>query len=269
MAKVRASSDLDRELAKRARRLAQRLALPLEVALYALPVIAAIGFALVGFDGAWLWLAVPPLVLHMLILITQGWWRGVLNNVEATKRALLDDTVAPIVRTAAGMHALEPSLKEERFLRIARQAIDAVLLTIDVHGLRAVIYSLNETSDGLYVVDQNSRGRRSEAGQFPPGEKSTLLILKALAANEPRFEPDNTRQVRRPGREIDYETYISVPIGSDSVSFGMLTVDAPTAGELTKQHINDIELIASALAPAFAELSGARPSARRRRSLGQ
>lgn len=255
-------TDLDRDLARRFRRLAQRVALPLEVGLYALPALASLGFGLVTVDIRWVWLGIGAILLHFAILLAQGWWRGVLNDVEASKRAILDDTVAPIIRFAAGMHQQTSKEKEASFMRVARQAIEAALLAIDTHGVRAVVYSVNKTSDGLYVVDQNSRGSRPDAGEFPPGDPSTLEILEALAQNRSRFEPDNSDRPKREGRVIDYETYISAPIGTNTVAFGMLTVDALRAGDLTKQHINDVELIASSLAPAFAELAGARPPAR-------
>lgn len=259
--KAEAGSDLDRELAKRARRFVQRFAVPFEAALYVLPALSSLGFALLAFGPGWLWLGIPPLLLHLVLLLSQSWWRNVLNNVEASKRALLDDTIAPIARTAAGMHALSSARqREEAFKRISRQAIDAVLLTIDAHGLRAVVYSLEAGADSFYVVDQNSRGRRDDAGAFAVGGDKTAVALQALRENRARFVEDcSSTPPPEGGENLGYETYISVPIGSDSVAYGILTVDSPRAGDLTKQHVNDLELVASVLAMAFAELSGDAP----------
>ena len=180
-----------------------------------------------------------------------------LNTVEAKQRALLADSSGPIARAAAGLHALTPAKKEEAFKRVVRQAIDAVLLLNESHGLRAVVYSLTPAADSLFVVDQNSRGKRFEAKPFPVGADKTAVVLAALAAGESRFVEDcENTPYPRGGKGWQYNTYISIPIASDSTSFGMLSVDAPKSGDLTTQDVNDIELLAGILSIAFAEMTG-------------
>lgn len=253
-------ADIDREVARNFRRLLEQYSVPMEIATYVLPVISAVGFALMQVAFWFILLGAIPLILEIVALGTRRLWGRMLGKVEATRRALLTDTTAPIARTVAGMHDLSPRRREEAFKRVARQVIDAVILTNEAVGLRAVVYSLNRAASGLYVVDQNSRGRRSPAGNFEPGEAKTAAALARLAGGEALFVKD-CAAVPEPegGVHAEYNTYLAVPIASDAVSYGMLTVDAPSTGDLTKEHVNDAELLASVLAGAFAAVSGEAP----------
>jgi transcriptional regulator with GAF, ATPase, and Fis domain len=51
----------------------------------------------------------------------------------------------------------------------------------------------------------------------------------------------------------DYKTFISVSVTAGDYAYGMLTLDAPEAGALTKADLNMLRLMAQALAAALAQ----------------
>ena len=196
--------------------------------------------------------------LNAMILATQQRWRNILDRADGRKRALLADTLEPIARTVAVITSQTPKKASETFGAVARQVIDAVFFMAEAHGVRAVIYALEEGADGMYVVDTNSKGKRLAPNNFEAGTRRTRLALELVRTGAPHFEDDIKAHPSDDyaGSGVDYNTFISVPIASATEAFGLLTVDAPHTNDLTEQHVNDFQLMAGILSIAFTGLNG-------------
>ncbi|MFS0852554.1 hypothetical protein [Microbacterium sp. 179-I 3D4 NHS] len=104
------------------------------------------------------------------------------------------------------------------------------------------------------VVDWAAGSHRAAPQPFilgtDRGDKAfeTLRVGKSLFVDDISKAPDDWA-----GSGDGYNTFITTPITSATVGFGLLTVDAPETDSLTEDDENDLRLIAGILAMIFAE----------------
>ncbi|WP_125610643.1 hypothetical protein [Specibacter cremeus] len=147
-----------------------------------------------------------------------------------------------------------PELLKESLKTIATHccgALDAMIpASTDV---RAIVYAMNQPN-GMYPLARF--GRNDVPRTFSFDEQDGAEILAYLSSSSPEGElyTDTAREAPSDyeGDRARYRTFIRAPIWSSGVLFGMVTVDAPKAGSLSKGDVFLAELIAAELAPAFA-----------------
>ncbi|OWY79190.1 hypothetical protein B9C99_24025 [Rhodococcus sp. BUPNP1] len=102
-----------------------------------------------------------------------------------------------------------------------------------------------------------ARGRDQQPKSFERGSARGDKAFKVLEMAGPyRFAADLDQvgqQEEWEGSGDGYRTFITAPIRSLEKGFGLLTIDAPRAGDLDDRHGQTIALYASALAVAYAE----------------
>ena len=98
------------------------------------------------------------------------------------------------------------------------------------------------------------KGRiRAPRPVFEENTPAGNAALHVLDDRITKFVPD-VRTTPPPGwpADRDYETYIQAPVYNGDMSFGLLCVDAPKAGELQARDIRLLELLAQMLGSALA-----------------
>ncbi|MFM9431997.1 hypothetical protein [Arthrobacter sp. MP_2.3] len=119
--------------------------------------------------------------------------------------------------------------------------------------VRAIVYAVKEPNE-LYPMARF--GRNDVPRTFSFDEPDGAEILAYLSGNSPEGELYTDTSGEAPlhyeGDRARYRTFIRAPIWSSGAVFGMVAVDAPKAGSLSKGDVFLAELIAAELAPAFA-----------------
>lgn len=147
--------------------------------------------------------------------------------------------------------------------RLQGQALQVVLSAatelVETGGVRACFYRLDEARSLV-----GGRSRRLELsgyyGRAAPGtiefESGSPLgdeAMRLLDTDTEAFYPDLTRDAP-PGWERGahrHQSLIVIPVVTDRATFGILTVDAETAGRLRDQDVEVVRLLAELLAAAL------------------
>jgi len=232
--------------------------------------------------GNWVWWFIPGglavLAVVFLEIVRFSWRRSFDEDTEAAasqrlaeaeesanqrvvdialRHSVLADTFAEITTVAADMADMAKGARGAAFGELVMQAVDAIVWVVhaDVIGLRAVVYEVNDTDDGLTVVRWNSNRPRSRPKPFVPGTDRAIKAMKLLERGETVFVDDiaNASADEWAGSGVGYNTFITSVIASRTGSYGLLTVDAPETDDLTEDDENDLRLIAGILAMVFAE----------------
>lgn len=182
-------------------------------------------------------------------------WQQVYDEA-LEDHSVLADQLDPISRNVAGMADLDAAGRKDVFGRVAVQTVNAIMLAyLRILGLRAVIYEVSDDDQSMNVVEWTSLGHRLQPNPFLRNTSRGQKAFDLVKAGEALFVDDvaNAPKDKWEGSGNGYNTFISCPITSPTSSYGLLTVDAVNTDDLTEQNVNDLRLVASILAPAFAE----------------
>ncbi|MCZ1075110.1 GAF domain-containing protein [Rhodococcus sp. A5(2022)] len=165
------------------------------------------------------------------------------------------DALQPVAELLAAMPSMSKPDRKSQLKAVALQSVNAIqLLLDDVDRMRVVVYQ---------IVDGNGRmeklcyaGRSGTPPQpFVPGNPRGDLAIQMVLAGETVFTPDIDQEPpeQYQGSMKGYKTFISSAITNGQDAYGMITVDAPNAGDLVETHKQIVMLFADLLAIAFAE----------------
>jgi hypothetical protein len=186
-------------------------------------------------------------------------WRRRIAEIERTEvdrfRVAVQDAFQPVAELIAGMPSMGKTLREARLNEVCQQAVGALrLLLPDVDRLRTVVYSLNESADTMSCIAYQGRGEKPRP--FETGTDRGDYALELVKTGGNLFVKDLATEpipVEYRGSGAGYSTFISASISTGETAFGMVTVDAPTAGTLVGTDQQIVMLMADMLAIAFAE----------------
>lgn len=166
------------------------------------------------------------------------------------------DVFAELVRNAADMADKGKADRAADFGRLVKHAVSAIawVLHADVAGVRAVVYQVSEDERRMEVVDWAAGIHRAAPRPFIRGTDRGDKAFATLEAGTSLFVDDISKAPEDwAGSGDGYNTFITTPITSATVGFGLLTVDAPETDSLTEDDENDLRLVAGILAMIFAE----------------
>jgi len=211
------------------------------------------------------WLVVQILATALAFLIPQiRQWRADQREVSARAREVearvatlvtMNDALDPILRLL-GRLALENRKVERDKLRA--QAISVVLIAatqlIGPDRVRACWFRL-DPGPPLALVPVDSIGRSGSASTtFAEGTASGAAVIEMVQSDGDRLCEDI--QVDPPPgwdstKVRDYRTFISVSVIAGDTAYGMLTLDALEPGDLSRDDMRLLRLMAGALAVAM------------------
>lgn len=172
-------------------------------------------------------------------------------------RAAVNDALDPILRQLGAISAEHSKPARDRLIA---QAIPFVLTAasnlIGSERSRACWFELTDDVPPR-LVPRLDAGRTGSASTMfepntPSGDAAIAMVLSGenLLCRDIDTEPP-------PGwdssKRRDYKTFISVSVTAADTAFGMLTLDALEAGDLTNDDLHMLGLMASALAAALAQ----------------
>ncbi|MFJ4030146.1 hypothetical protein ACIPWF_22745 [Paenarthrobacter sp. NPDC089989] len=148
----------------------------------------------------------------------------------------------------------------------SREVLNESLKTIATHccsalgammpastDVRAIVYAVKEPNE-LYPLARLGRNDVPRTFSFDKADGAEILTYLSGSSPEGELYADTSTEAPEhyEGDQARYRTFIRAPIWSSGVIFGMVAVDAPKAGSLSKGDVFLTELIAAELAPAFA-----------------
>lgn len=209
-----------------------------------------------GRDYWQFWTGVAVLLLAVAIQILRDVLQGRNSYAESTEaarlRVAMKDALQPVAELTAGMTELPGSARQPQMKQVAQQAVGSLCLLLkDVDRLRAVVYEV--TDRGMECLAYQGRGTTPK--MFKAGTERGDKALKMVDEGGQIFAKDLDASELGPaykGSGADYKTFISVAISTRAHSYGMLTVDAPRAGDLVDTDAQIVMFMADLLAVAFA-----------------
>lgn len=187
------------------------------------------------------------------------------KNVKSVAEARYDtmkelrNKLGPALDLMAELAAVDPAysspeLLNESLKTIATHCCSALgAMMPESTDVRAIVYAVKQPNE-LYPLAR--LGRNDVPRTFSFDEPDGAEILAYLSGNSPEGELYADTSAEAPphyeGDRARYRTFIRAPIWSSGAVFGMVAVDAPKAGSLSKGDVFLAELIAAELAPAFA-----------------
>jgi transcriptional regulator with GAF, ATPase, and Fis domain len=228
-------------------------------------VLAAIGALLASFGqdrknlADWAWVAVGTALVVAAGLL-QVWLdtlrkRGeVREEEEATRfRVAIKDALQPLAILMAETADGSKKEREAALGQAAQQVVGALALLLkEVDRRRAVVYALDPAHRLMRSIAHAGRGAGPR--DFVAGTPRGDTALQMLADGEPVLVADLAQWPKAwAAAGGEYSTFVAVPIVAGQVAFGMVTVDAPNAGDLTDTDMQLVVLFANLLAVVFVE----------------
>jgi hypothetical protein len=217
---------------------------------------AQVGWAVVQVVAAALAWLIPQV---RQVLSERGRASAEQREFEArvTMAVAMNDALDPVM-TLLGKLAGETDRLEREKLRA--QAVPLVLATasqlIGPERTRACWFEL-ETGPPLRLVPVEAAGRAgSPTTVFEHGTPAGDAAIGMVLEDEDRICEDvavDPPPGWDPARQRDYRTFVAVAVIAGDVAFGMLTLDAPEPGDLTREDMRLLRLMAGALAVALGQ----------------
>ena len=195
-------------------------------------------------EGGWtLWVS----IVATLVVAAGVWWLGErraasLQAVASGARAetLLDlgHSLAPIAQELGRVSAMSTGTRRAQRSGLRKLILSAASGLADVR-LRACYFALDEDGKSMHPAGDVGRSIPPKAG-FHAGVKSGDAALAMIKDGGFLF-CDNVDESPPPGwvpsNHGAYQTFISVTVGTPGAPAGMLTLDAPKAGDLTAEDV--------------------------------
>lgn len=167
----------------------------------------------------------------------------------------LRDELMPFASTTADM-ARQPHALRQAYLKSAAQAAATSLRSIvadHVSRPRAVVYLLNADNDPISMDSIAHGGRGERPRPFVAGTARGDAAISFIDKKVVGFYPDlrKTRPAGYDGTMSGYNTYIAVPIWTESGSYGMVTLDAPKPNSFDDGDVALVELTAEMMSIPF------------------
>ncbi|MGU3651631.1 GAF domain-containing protein [Mycolicibacterium sp. A43C] len=212
--------------------------------------------------GDWGYIGTAGLLLVVAgcLQMLSGWAADQVTELEMVAadrlRVTLKDALQPVAEMIADMVPQNRPQRQANLGRVTDQAVGALrLIFADVDRVRSTVYRLNSDGDLVYM----SYGGRGEGVQPQPFRRLTTRGEPALAMVRGRtdiFVEDvdavDEGSPEYQGSRSGYKTFISCSIADKTSIYGMVTVDAPSVGDLTDTDRQLVGLMSDLLAIAFA-----------------
>ncbi|MBW9093091.1 GAF domain-containing protein [Microbacterium jejuense] len=210
------------------------------------PVNVAIAVAAVVLAG----------ILSALIERERRHSESVRTREGATAQLAVTEAVLPVL-ALVGKMASEPSNRRAvPFEKTVSHVLQSkAVLFPGVKDVRMVVYRVEIDGPRKRLVVEDSAGRRRDKPEpFVAGDGGRGdAAFEWLSGGKPKFVPNTAAEYDKAwkGSGRGYRTYISVPILVKDEAFGMLTVDAPTPGDLDETDVPLVEVLAGLLAVGY------------------
>lgn len=217
-----------------------------------------------GIVGSVPWVGGACISVSVLTFGSLLYWRSasdLLDDTLAARELLLEESLSPILEQLADTPAQRATLRRGTAERLtARACTDLAKAFATVSGVRVCVFNISDDAQRMTCVEKagrNQRPKNFEVGTVR-GDKAFEILNTPLPYLFAANLDDKAAQVEWAGSGDGYRTFITAPIRSSNTGFGLLTIDAPTAGDLDDGHGRTVALYAATLAVAYAEAARTR-----------
>ncbi len=183
--------------------------------------------------------------------------RRAVTVSEAREKQLIQlrDHLMPMASTTADMARHSLAEREPYLESVAKVAASALAAMVGTHVTRprAVVYLLDpDAPPSMKSIAHSGRGERP--GPFLAGTLRGDAALDFLDGHRRAFYEDlslDDKPAGYDGTMSDYKTFVAVPIWTETGVYGMVTLDAPSAGSLDAGDVALTELVAEFMSAAF------------------
>jgi hypothetical protein len=164
----------------------------------------------------------------------------------------INDALDPLVEKLSEL-VMTPAVARPAAARsLIVQALNSLAYVIGPERTRVSYYEADAVAEPYRLVCKESAGRHTRPKTtFHQDRPDGEWVIGLLQRDEPHF-CESVKKAPPPGwdgsRRRTYETFISVPASVASEAVGMITVDAPAAGDLKEQDIPLIRVIGTIIA---------------------
>lgn len=223
-------------------------------------MLATIGDLSRGDQWARLVLGILFAAVSAAIVIGVDWWRrrtDASSSSEVAQYSLtISNAIQPMVEVISAMPRQDSNTRKRTAEKVVGHAASSLqLLFHHVPNLRVVVYEIAENGDALTV--SHYVGRRDKPRPFRLGDqgRGDAAFKMIKSSDEPLFVRD-VNDGDTPGWEDhgkSYSTFISAPIRTSEIGFGMLTIDGPIPGSISENDKGIVQVLATLLAIAMGE----------------
>jgi putative methionine-R-sulfoxide reductase with GAF domain len=181
--------------------------------------------------------------------------RDSLSSEGGSFQLALEQGFVPSLEDLAKMVGKPHGNRQRDYQRVIDNASQVLSISFP-SKVRVVVYRSTDASVGSReLAVETHTGRRGKPKPFTEGDGGRGdAVFDWLTSGAPLFVADLTVE-QLPGWQGSgkgYKTFISAPITVDGMPRGMLTVDAPTPGDLDETDSSLVESLAALVGVAFA-----------------
>jgi hypothetical protein len=187
-------------------------------------------------------------------------YQNELDLQTSATRVALEDALDPLIESLGAVATAEdPKERHAKASQVVLQGLHAIAFAISKNGarIRANYFTVvlpSPRHEDFRLVRTQSTGRSGKPrDEFNYKNEHDRGIFDMLMQDKTRFEPDIAAGLppgMDPDRNRDYCTFISVPARVGQYVEGLVTVDAPTEGDLSESDIPFIRAVATVIATA-------------------
>lgn len=218
--------------------------------------------ALIEWRPALFWVGIGASAVGIVFFVLVELARRQADDLKSQEGAELQlamtDAIQPVLHRLTELVTRPSALYDTQLQKVIGSVLVAMpTLFRENQRLRMVIYKYEPARGArpkqLVVVDHVGRSKHRPR-DFKSGDGGRGdAVFAWLEGREPRFVPDIQLEhdPRWKGSGRGYRTFVSAPICSDGAIYGMITVDAPTPGDLDETDVPMVTTLASLLAVAY------------------
>ncbi|WP_131878277.1 GAF domain-containing protein [Curtobacterium sp. PhB191] len=211
------------------------------------------------YSGGWFWTGVGSTALGITLSgFVERARRRTTENLSSeggSFQIALEQGFLPSLEDLAKMAGKPQTHRQRDYQRVLDRASQVLVISFTA-DVRVVVYRLTDAILGSQeLAVENSHGRRGKPKPFIEGDGGRGDAVFDWIEGGASLFVDDLAVRKLPGWQGSgkgYKTFISAPILIDGKPKGMLTVDAPTPGDLDETDRSLVESLAALVGVAFA-----------------
>jgi hypothetical protein len=173
-------------------------------------------------------------------------------RVREEQIVAVNDAIDPLIDKLGSLATSTPEYRIAGARALVTQALASATRVVGSGRRRACFFQLESHDGKRKLIPYEHTGRHGKPKTvFVEGTENGDFVFNLLESDEPYFCPDIKTDPPRGSdntRTRGYRTFISVPAGAGGESFGMVTIDAPSPGDLNERDIPLMMVFGSVIA---------------------
>jgi len=181
-----------------------------------------------------------------------------LRQAHIDQQIALNDALLPLATQVARCAGAGDRARDVLVGELVQLVVSTLSHVVGPSRTRASYFAVEVDDAGepsAFVCRRSSGRARQPHTSFSPDTLAGREVLRLVVEDDDALYP-NLHEAVPPGLDRDrpreYETYLAVAVADDDIGYGMLTVDAPRAGDLKATDVVLTRVVARLLAAGLA-----------------